>query len=291
MVILLGWCAMRYLLGVLLTLWVVPASAQSYDRIVVAGGDLTEMVIALGEKDRLVGVDSTSLYPPDVTELPQIGYVRRLTPEGLLTLEPDLLIGAHDVGPAIAVDQLRAAGVEVALAPEGDGAEAVVDKFTFVSEILGRQAEAAALIEAYRGEMDRIAAAIATLKTEPKVLFILSVRDGAPIVGGAGTAADSVIKLAGGRNVAVAVNGWKDMNQEAIIAAAPDVLLVMSSHLEGMGGFETLLARPEIALTPAGRAGRTVEMDGSLLLQFGPRTPEGVRQLAEHLHVGLVFKR
>ena len=261
--------------------------ADTPTRIVTAGGDLTEIVVALGDSDKLVGVDTTSRYPPAISDLASIGYVRRLSPEGLLTLTPDLLIGSHDMGPDTALEQLEAAGVTVAIAPEGRGAEAVPEKIAFIAGLLRREDEARDLIAAYWDDMEEVAAKVATIETKPKVLFVLSLREGAPIVGGVETPAHDIITLAGGENVAAEIQGWKTFNQEAIIGAAPDAILVMGSHLEGMGGVESLLARPDIALTPAGRTGNVLTVDGALMLQFGPRTPEGVRALAGLLHPDL----
>lgn len=262
----------------------VRARGDAPRRIVVAGGDLTEIVFALGAGAQVAGVDSTSQHPPQVTELPRIGYVRRIAPEGVLSLAPDLLIGAADAGPAAALDKLRAAGLRVATAPEGTGADAVSAKMSFIGGLLDRETEAAALAAQYRAEMARIAEAIAGISARPRVLFILSIQNGAPLVGGAGTSADAMIALAGGTNAAAGFDGYKPMNREAVLAAAPEAILMMDDHAESLGGPETVLARPEIALTPAGEAERAITMDGLLLLGFGPRTPEAVRRLAARLH-------
>lgn len=260
------------------------AHADEPQRIVVAGGDLAEIVHALGEADRIVGVDSTSTYPPSMSALPQIGYVRALAPEGLLSLAPDLLIGASDAGPAEALDKLRAAGLRIELAPDVEGAESVPAKIAFVGALLGREAEAGALSAAYAAEMERLAGTIAGVSSRPKVLFILAMQGSAPLVAGEGTSAEAMIRLAGAENAAAGFAGYKPMSREAILAAAPDVVLMMNGRDEGAGGREAVLALPEIAPTPAGRNGRLVTMDGMLLLGFGPRTPEAVRRLAAALH-------
>lgn len=267
-----------------LILAAAPVLTQAQERIVVAGGDLAEIVHALDATDRVVGVDSTSFYPPELTELPQIGYVRALAPEGVLSLSPDLLIGSWDTGPATALDKLRAAGLRIEIAPAIQGADSVPAKIAFVGELLGREAEAAALAEAYNAEMARLAETIAGVSDRPRVLFVLALREGAPLVAGAGTSAEAMIELAGAENAATGFDGYKAMSREAVLAAAPDVVLMMEGRDELAGGPEAVLALPEIAATPAGQAGRLVTMDGLLLLGFGPRTPEGVRGLAAALH-------
>ncbi|PZQ51334.1 MAG: hemin ABC transporter substrate-binding protein [Rhodovulum sulfidophilum] len=261
------------------------AAGSGATRIAVAGGDIAEIVAALGAGGRVVGVDTTTLYPPELTELPSIGYARALSAEGVLSLAPDLLLGAHDAGPATALEQLRAAGLTVALAPGGEGMEAVPAKIAFVAGALGLGPEGQELTDAYRAEMAEVLEDVGAMPERPKVLFILTLRDGAPMVGGAGTSADAMIALAGGANAAQGFDGYKPMNREAIMAAAPDVILMMDRHGEENGPDE-VLTLPEIAATPAGQAGRLVSMDGMLLLGFGPRTPQAVRELAALLHPG-----
>ncbi len=262
----------------------VPALADDPQRIVIAGGDLAEIVNALGAADLIVGVDSTTLFPPELTELPQIGYVRALAPEGVLSLAPDLLIGASDTGPATALDKLRAAGLAVELAPEVQGAASVPAKIDFVGELLGREAEAAALAAAYEAEMAALAETLSGVSDHPRVLFVLAIREDAPLVAGAGTSAEAMIELSGAENAATGFDGYKAMSREAVLAAAPDIVLMMAGRDETAGGPAAVLALPEIAATPAGRDGRLVTMDGLLLLGFGPRTPAAVRELAGLLH-------
>ena len=261
-----------------------PAQAQDLTRrIVVAGGDLTEIVFALDAEDHLVGVDQTSTWPPQAQDLPQIGYVRRLSAEGILSLDPDLLIAAHDAGPGLALQQLRRAGILVVQAPDMDGTDGVMAKITLVGEILNREDDAQALAAQFQADLAAVQAKVATLTRKPRVLFILSIAGNAPIVGGRDTAADDIVRLAGATNAAAAVSGYKPMGREAILAARPDVLLLMDHHADTFGGAKAILSRPELALTPAGQAGRVVTMDGLLLLGFGPRTPQAVAQLVRAL--------
>lgn len=273
--------AVGLMAGLLLT-W--PAQAQDLTRrIVVAGGDLTEIVFALGAGDHLVGVDQTSTWPPQAQDLPQIGYVRRLSAEGVLSLDPDLLIAAHDAGPDLALRQLRRAGVLVVQAPDVDGADGVVAKIDLVGEILNREDDAQALAAQFQTDLAAVQSKVATLTRKPRVLFILSIAGNASIVGGRDTGADDIIRLAGATNAAAAVGGYKPMGREAILAAQPDVLLLMDRHAETFGGAEAILSRPEFALTPAGQTGHAVTMDGLLLLGFGPRTPQAIAQLVRAL--------
>jgi iron complex transport system substrate-binding protein len=261
------------------------ACADTYNRIAVAGGDITEIIYALGAGDRVIAVDSTSGFPESVKAKAQIGYVRALSAEGVLSISPDLLIGADDTGPKYVLKSISDAGLPVALAPKGKGEDRVIDKIRFVGETLDLQEEAEALITEYLAKMGIIDQKRNAITKHPKVIFILSLRDGAPVVGGNDTSANDIIELAGGSNVASAFSGWKPMSAEAIIRANPDYILMSSTHADRIGGDDKILKRPDIALTTAGKNNALIKMDAMLLLGFGPRTATAVSDLMGHLHL------
>lgn len=92
-------------------------SVTAAERIVVAGGSLTELIYAMGAGKRVVGVDETTSYPPETAKLPHIGYWKQLSSEGILSLRPDSVITWQDAGPQIVLDQLRAQKVNVVTLP------------------------------------------------------------------------------------------------------------------------------------------------------------------------------
>ncbi len=274
---------MRILAAVVLLVAAPLKAQEAPERIVVAGGDLTEIAYVIGAGDRIVGVDQTSTFPAAARSVPQIGYVRRLAAEGILSLAPDLVLAAHDAGPQIVFEQLSAASIPVAVAPETPSPEAIADKIRFVGTALGSAVAAENAAQTFLADLAAVRAKVATLPDTPRVLFILALQGNAPLVGGAGTAADQMITLAGAKNAATGFEGYKPMNREAIIAAAPEVIVMMDQHADRSGGIDAVLNRTDIALTPAGKARRAVTMDGMLLLGFGPRTPQAIAELAAAL--------
>lgn len=253
-------------------------------RLVSAGGSLTEIVYALGGESALVGVDSTSVHPPEATELPDIGYVRALPAEGVLSLSPTLVLAEDDAGPAAAMEQIRLTGTPLVVVPDDHSIAGVAAKITQVADLLGCSAAGADLADDVRDQAAALARDLEGIAERPSVLFLLSIGQGAPLGGGAGTSADAIIALAGGSNALSAITDYKPISAEAAIAAEPDVILMTASSVEAMGGREAVLALPQVALTRAGAEGRLVAMDGLLLLGFGPRTPQAARALAEALH-------
>ncbi|MEO1025573.1 MAG: ABC transporter substrate-binding protein [Pseudomonadota bacterium] len=246
--------------------------ANEVERIASAGGAITEILFALGVGDKVVAVDSTSIHPARVTELPSIGYVRELSAEGVLATGADLLIGAHDMGPPAVMDNLAAAGMRVEFAPEGEGADRFVDMVSFVAGVVGKEDRGAAMIAEYNATLADLQARRADMERSPKALLILSVRDGAPIVAGTGTTGNDMITIAGGENVAT-FDGWKPMSAEAVIAAAPELILLSSAHIDRMGGIDAVMDLPSIRETPAGRDQSYLQLNAQMMLQFGPRSP------------------
>lgn len=262
------------------------ASAVEAGPVVSIGGSVTEIVYALGAEDRVVAVDSTSLYPPPARAKPDVGYMRQLAAEPILALEPALVLAVEDAGPPAVLDQIRESGVPVVTVPDRPTIAGISDKIDVIAEALDLRERGAALNDRLDGEFRVLREAIAETSDRPSVLFLLSTGSGAPMAGGRNTSADGIIALAGGRNVADGFEGYKAFSPEAAVAVAPEVILVTDRTLDQFGGREGLLAMPQIALTPAGQDVRIVSIDGLLLLGFGPRTGEAIRTLFTALHPG-----
>ncbi|MGQ3300541.1 heme/hemin ABC transporter substrate-binding protein [Reyranella sp.] len=263
---------------------VLPANAQQPRRIVSVGSSITEIVYALGAEKLLVGVDTTSLYPEAARKLPQVGYMRALSAEGVLSLKPTLIIATTAAGPAGALDQLKATGIEVMILPDKYDYDSVITKIAAIGAVTGKVAEADAMIAKGREAMKSLADSLAKAKSHPRVLFLLSMTGGAPQAAGRDTAAAGIIKLAGGINAVDGYSGYRPLTPESVIASKADFVLVTRQTVEAMGGKQAILNQPSLNRTPAGKAGRIIEFDTLLLLGFGPRTPEAATELAIALH-------
>jgi iron complex transport system substrate-binding protein len=262
-----------------------PAAAQEQPaRVITLGGSITEIAVALGAKDRLVARDTTSTYPAEISALPDVGYIRALSPEGVLSLMPDLIIAEGDAGPPEAVDLLRATGVPFYLMPNDPSPHGIVDKINAVASALDLAAEGQQLAAQIEAGLDAAEARAAAVSERKRVLFILSLQGGRVMAGGEGSSAEGIIRLAGGVNAATGFRGYKPITDEALIAAAPDLILIMDR--EGDLAIENadILAQPALAETPAAKTGAILRMDGMLLLGFGPRTADAAGQLYDALY-------
>ena len=269
-----------------------PAAAQETQkadtsRIVVIGGALTEIVYALGEQGRLIARDTTSTYPEAAMSLPDVGYMRALSPEGVLAVNPSAILAVEGSGPPDALAVLKNAGVSFTTVPEGYDRAAILDKIALVGDFLGVPDKAKTLANEVGADLDKaIADAAKRPESERKrVLFILSFQDGKIMAAGDHTAADGILKLAGAVNATdAAFPGYKAMADEAIVDARPDAIMVMSRGGGHDGSDEQLLAHPAIALTPAAASKTIIRMNSLELLGFGPRTASAIRDLNERLY-------
>ncbi len=260
-----------------------PALAQAMPRVVVAGGGVAEIVCALGARDAIRGADSTSLFPASLRALPQVGYLRNLSAEGVLSLQPDLLLLAHEAGPPPALAQLRAAGVSILRTPRILSPVTLGEAIAVVAEALGRAPRGEALARAVAEDFAALAASLPQAPP-PRALFLLAAGTGAPMASGKGTSAEAMLRLAGARSAIESYEGYRAVSAEAALAAAPEWLVAPSHSVEARGGAAAFLAQPQLALLPAARAGRLVSLDSLYLLGFGPRAPHAARDLAAALH-------
>ncbi|WP_134680486.1 heme/hemin ABC transporter substrate-binding protein [Paracoccus ravus] len=270
-----------------------PLHAESHpdaSRVLAIGGSVTEIVYALGEQDRLVGRDTTSNWPPEASALTDIGYMRALSPEGVLSVSPDLILAEEGAGPPEAVSVLKSAELPYVTIPEGYDMKGVLAKVDAVAEALGVPEQGRALQDRLAAELSQAETLAKAVETPRRVLFILSLQGGRVMAGGEDSSADGIIRLAGAQNALGGMQGYKQITDEAVIEAAPDVILMMrrgdaKADAAANGGaddvavIEAARAVPAIAQTPAGRDGRIVVMDGLKLLGFGPRTGEAALEL------------
>lgn len=276
------------LLAAPLTSAALPSFAQApapgaLPRLVTVSGAITEVVYLLGAEGQLVGTDTTSLFPAAALKTAKVGYMRQLSAEGLLSLKPDALIATHEAGPPAVLDQVRSAGVKVEVIQADHSWAEVQRKVQAVGRASAREGAARALQARLDAEWDEVGKRVATAgRAKPRVLFILS-HSASPQVSGEKTAAHAVIGFAGGVNCLSGFEGYRPMTAEAMASAAPDVILTSTQSIEAHGGVDKFWSRPELALTPAYKRRALVTMDALLLLGFGPRLPQAVREIHTRL--------
>lgn len=288
-------------LGVLAAL-AAPASAQQAvtdatgrtvtigdtGRIVSIGGAVTEILYALGHGKDIVGVDSTSVFPPQaMKEKANVGYMRQLSAEGVLGLNPSVMIAIAGSGPKETMSVLEAAKVPLVMVPDAYTEAGIVEKINLIAKVTGATARAQCLTTQVHDDLAALAKIRDGIGEKKRVLFVLSFVSGRAMAAGTHTAADGILKLAGAVNVVTDYEGYKPLSDEAVIAAKPDVIVSIKRGGPGVLDEAAVFAHPAFAATPAAAKRSFVAMEGLYLLGFGPRTARAARDLAQTLYPDL----
>jgi iron complex transport system substrate-binding protein len=260
---------------------------ENPSRIVSIGGAVTEILYALGLEHRIVGVDTTSVYPAAVlNDKPNVGYMRQLSAEGVLGLNPSLVFAMQGSGPKQTMDVLEAAKVPFVLVPEIYSEDGLLEKIRLVGHAMGVDARAACLTAAVAGDLWQLRELRAKVTKPVRVMFVMSFLNGRAMVAGQNTAANEIITLSGGVNAIDGYDGYKIINDEAIVAAKPDVVLSIQRSRDSLEA-EAVYAHPAFAMTPVAANKAFISMEGLYLLGFGPRTAAAARDLSVQLYPAL----
>lgn len=196
-------------------------------RIVSADSSATEILLALGQGDKLVGVDATSHVPKAYQGLPNIGYHRQLSAEGLMSLKPNLVIGSDVMGPPVVIKALRAAKVDTLQLQQ---AKTIDDLMTNIQRIQSR-VNCDSCAEPLLSQLQQKMKAIKQQKITDKKYVFLMTMDGKKLrIAGKGTAADSLVKLLNGNNMAEH-DGYRNLSLEGLLAINPDIILLTSRQV------------------------------------------------------------
>ena len=258
-------------------------------RIVSIGGAVTEILYALGRSDQLVAVDTTSLFPPEALKSkPNVGYFRQLSPEGVIGLAPSVILAVEGSGPKEAVAVLQSASIPMVSIPDKFDGDGIVEKIKIIAKAIDAERQGECLSRRVADDLTALASLRSGIKAPVRVIFILSFMNGRPMVAGRGTAADGLIRMAGAVNAFENFDGYKIVNDEAVLAAAPDAVIGMNGRGLDLQA-SSVFAHAAFRETPAARQKRFFAMDGLYMLGFGPRTARAARDLSRLLYPDNTF--
>ena len=256
-------------------------------------GTLSRIVYELGLGENVIGRDISSSFP-EIADRPlvtQDGH--QLNAEAILALDPSVIITDTSLGPWDVILQVRDAGVPVVVVDSHRSPGNVEELTGAVGAALGVPDLGRELGERTRARIDGAQESIATITPESQTRQLRTVflyargSAGVYYMFGQDSGADELITAAGGYDVSSEV-GWKGAkpaNDEGLIAAQPDVIIMMNKGLDSVGGVDGLLEKfPAMAQTPAGANRRVISMNDDLVLSFGTRTPAVLNALAVALY-------
>jgi iron complex transport system substrate-binding protein len=246
-------------------------------RVVALAPSLTDVVLALGLRDRLVGVTSVD-DAPEVRSLPRVGGFVDPNPEAILGLRPDLVLWVTD-GAALApmrrlAELARASGAFAILALDVVSVADVLATPRVVGEALGAPEAGRRLSAELSAQVERVRARSRGLPRR-RVLFVVGREP--LVVAGPGSFPDELLRIAGCENAVAGSRPWPVYPVEKAIAADPDLVVDAAVNEQAEG-----IAR--LSAIPAVRAGRVVRLPGDDLLRPGPRMIRGLEELMIALH-------
>jgi iron complex transport system substrate-binding protein len=255
----------------------VETNVSDLSRIVTLNGDLTEIVFELGLGDNVVGVDVTTTYPPEAVAMIErgdtVGFGQVLTPEAVLRFAPTLVIGDQTVAPEDTITQLRAAGVPVVILAPQTTLDGVLVKIGQVAEILDVADDGATLSDRVGAEIKTAVDLAASVEGQQPVAYIYTRGPQLNLLFGAGMPTQAMIEGANAfdAGVGLGIFGPAPVTPEALLAAAPEVIVLPEAGIEAFGGIEAFKELPGISDTPAGKADAFLIYDEAYFFNLGPR--------------------
>lgn len=249
----------------------------SVSRVVVLANGVAEIINALNAKSILVGRDISSTEK-DLKDIPIVTSGHQVLPEKVIELKPDLVIIDASTGPRAALDQIRTAGIKIVETPESWTLSDISKKVAVVASAIGAPVQGDLLNQAFNDELKT-----STIATKSRIAFLyLRGTSSVYLIGGPGSGSDSLIEAIGATDVGAQSlpNPYNTMTAESLATLNPDVIIVMTKGLQSVGGISGLLKLPGVAQTQAGKNQAVIDVDDSLLLSYGPRTPSLVTALA-----------
>ncbi len=249
-------------------------------RVVVLANGVAEILQALNARSIIVGRDISSTEEV-LKDIPIVTSGHQVIPEKIISLDPDLVIIDASTGPKPAIESIRRAGIKIVETPESWSLDDLPLKVRAVGQAIGAPGQAELLVQKLN-----LSLRTSKLSNAPRVAFLyLRGTSAVYLIGGEGSGADSLLTAIGAIDVGAQnlERPFNTLTAESLATLNPDVILVMSKGLESVGGIDGLLKLPGVAQTNAGKNSAIIDVDDSLLLSFGPRTPSLVEALAKAL--------
>lgn len=257
-----------------------PVTESSMDRVLSIGGDITEILYALGKQDAIVAVDATSQYPDSaLKDKKNVGYMRALSTEGVLSINPTLIFASEGAGPPPVVKALKVSNVPYVEVADKYTSQAVVEKIRTVAKAAGAASDGEALAAKVEKNFVELAKRRKAISKPLKAVFVLSVQKGMAVIAGKGSGGEAALELSGLVNAADGFYGYKPMVDEALVEMQPDVIVVMDRSEPNHDAMAAIGELKGVQSTPAAKTDRIIVMDGLYLLGFGPRAPDAARDL------------
>jgi len=264
---------MRYLVFLSILLFSAFSTADTM-RLVSIDGALTEIIYQLQAEESLVAVDSTSLHPQAATQLANVGYMRALSAEGVLSVNPSDVITTQAAGPEKVLQQLTAAGIKVHIIDEPYTAQGVINKVKAVGQIVNKPEQTKQLAANIEQKLALIEQQLAKKEAPLSALLFLGMQGNQLMAAGANTQADALLQAAHLINANADVQGYKPLSKEAVLSLNPDVIIIANTE----GSLDAHISK-QFAYSKAFANNKVLLANAEDLLGFGPRFADALARI------------
>jgi iron complex transport system substrate-binding protein len=249
-------------------------------RVLALAPSLTEMVYSLQAEAMLIGATRYSNYPPAALKLPRVGSFVQLDLEKIVAIKPDVCLAIKDGNPRRTIEAIKGLGIPV-FAVDPHNIEQIMDALLLLGDILGVSNRAELVVGDMKRRIEEVKSKVAASSARPTVFFQIS--DMPIVTAGKDSYIDTLISLAGGRNLAGNMTEYPRFSWENIMEMQPEVVLI--SAMDGMKSPHQLktswLRWPQI---PAVRDNRLHVVNADLFNRPTVRLIAGLEILAGILH-------
>ncbi|MCU0444072.1 MAG: ABC transporter substrate-binding protein [Microscillaceae bacterium] len=262
------------------------AKLPRFNRIVCIGESIVEVVMALGDSAKIVAIDRPTLLFPQL-KTPKVGYKGTLKTKYILDQKPDLVLSEWDGCSAEIADEVQQKGITFFRLRKDFDLSANEKFIRQIAAILKKPKRGAKIITDMQAIQSEIGKILKNRQDSVRVLFVHARGPQVLLSGGIGSATHELIKLAGGKNVAVEFEGMERLSPEDFTNLQPQ-FIIMSKK-----GFGTIASRlyevPELVSTFAYRTGRVLFFDDRDLMNPGLRTSKLALDLAKQFYQQQMF--
>lgn len=253
-------------------------------RIISLSKHLTEFIFALGKGHTIIGVDWSSTYPDSAKLIKPVGYHRALNPEGIISLQPDLVIHSNDIGPETVLPQISQAGIVTKVFGNANTLDSTKLLLKELGKFFGESVKADSLCNVMDTGMAHASAILKEIKIKdtPSVMIIHFGRASNIffVMSGRNGVGDKLIQMAGAKVAHYDAKGARQISAEAIAEANPDIIIATDFGYDQMGSMDKFITQvPGVALTNAGRNKKIIRFEEHDLTYFGPRTGDNIINL------------
>jgi iron complex transport system substrate-binding protein len=250
---------------------------EAPERIVSLIPSNTEILFALGLGEKVVGVNDTDNYPPEVESIQKIGGME-YNLEMIISLKPDLVLahesGMYGLGDGVA--QLEAAGIPVFVVKNAVNFKETYETIEQIGLLTGRLAEAKKVNENIQTKLSELQQKVKGV--EPKTVFVVVGAQPEIYAVGKGTYMDEMLNVLGIQN-AVTEPDWPVYSAEDFVASDADIILTTYEP-----DIEAIKANPLFATMKAVKSDQLLLVDGDTTSRQGPRLAEGVEKIAKAVY-------